>query len=78
MHNDLKLTELLPTDVSKFHNRPYLVIHANKFAGQLTKQIKDPVVKKISACIGSVNQFTNSVDLLGNEKLLKKLKTLYK
>lgn len=78
MHNDLRLTEPQPTDVSEFYSRPYLVIRAGKFANQLIMQIKDPVVKKIPSLIGSVNQFTNSVDLLGNERLLNKMKVLYK
>ena len=77
MHNSLKLTKPIVTDVSGFHNRPYLVIHGDIFAGELKKKIKDPTVKKISADIGSVNQFTNTVDLLDNNELLKKLKILY-
>jgi len=78
MHNDLKLTKPLATDVSCFYDRPYLVIHGDVFAKELRKKIKDPTVIKISATIGSVNQFTNSVDLLDNDEMLKRLKTLYK
>lgn len=78
MHNDLKLTKPLSTDVSRFHDRPYLVIHGEVFANELKKKIKDPTVKKIAGDIGSVNQFSNSIDLLENDKLLKKLKVLYR
>ncbi|KKQ80816.1 MAG: hypothetical protein UT02_C0002G0041 [Parcubacteria group bacterium GW2011_GWC2_38_7] len=78
MHNNLKITKPLATDVSSFHDRPYLVIHGDVFANELKKKIKDSAVKKISADIGSVNQLSNTVDLLENDKLLKKLGILYR
>jgi hypothetical protein len=78
MHNSLKLTKPLAINVSNFHDRPYLVIHGDIFASELKKKIKDPIVKKISADIGSVNQLSNTVDLLENDKLLKNLKVLYR
>lgn len=78
MHNDLKLTKPLAAAVSSFHDRPYLVIHGDVFANELKKEIKDPAVKKISADIGSVNQLSNTVDLLENDELMKKLKILYR
>ena len=77
MHNSLKLTKPIPVNVSTFHNRPYLVIHGDVFANKIKEKIKDPNVRKISANIGSVNQLSNTVDLLVNDKLLKKLKVLY-
>ena len=78
MHNNLKLTKPLVTEVSGFHDRPYLVIHGEVFANEIKKKIKNPAVKKISAPIGSVNQLSNTVDLLENNTLLKKLKVLYR
>ncbi len=78
MHNDLKITRPLPTAVSAFHNRPYLVIHGEIFAIAIKKKIKDPAVKKLPADIGSVNQLTNTVDLLDNNTMLKRLKVLYR
>jgi hypothetical protein len=78
MHNDLKITKPLATDVLSFHDRPYLVIHGDVFANEIKKKIKDPPVKRISSDIGSVNQLSNTVDLLKNDKLLKKLGVLYR
>lgn len=78
MHNGLKITRLLSTAVSAFHDRPYLVIHGETFAGEIKKKIKDPTVKILPADIGSVNQFTNTVDLLDNNELLNKMKVLYR
>ncbi len=77
MHNELKITKPLVTKVSSFHDRPYLVIHGDTFANELKKQIKDSKIKKFPADIGSVNQLSNTVDLLENDSLLKKLKVLY-
>jgi len=82
MHNNLKLTKPLPTKTTSFHERPYHVIHGDIFAKELRKRIKDPDIRKIPTNIGSVNQFTNSVDILvdilDEERMLGKLKVLYK
>lgn len=78
IHNNLKITRPLPTAVSAFHDRPYMVIHGEIFAGEIKKKIQDPAVKKLPADIGSVNQFTNTVDLLDNNELLNKMKILYR
>ena len=78
MHNDLKITKTLPQKVSPFHDRPYLVIHGGIFAQEIKRRIQDPLLKKIPVLIGSVNQLSHTVDLLENDKLLKKLKVLYR
>jgi hypothetical protein len=78
MHNALKITKPLATKVSSFHDRPYLVIHGDIFANELMKKIKNPTVKKFPKNIGSVNQLTNTIDLLDNDVLLERLRFLYK
>ncbi len=78
MHNDLKITKPLKIEVSNFHGRPYQVIHGEIFAIEIKKKIKDPAVKNISSYIGSVNQLSQTVDLLENDSLLNKLKVLYR
>lgn len=77
-HNALKITKPLPTKVSNFHDRPYLVIHGDIFSTEIKKKIKNRVLKNFKSDIGSVNQITNSVDLLENDELLKRMKNLYK
>ncbi|MCX6779456.1 MAG: DUF4037 domain-containing protein [Candidatus Magasanikbacteria bacterium] len=77
LHNKLGITKTLPTKASYFFDRPYLVIHGDVFANEIKKKIKDKAIRSISVCIGSVNQLSNSVDLLDDNKLLKKLKDLY-
>ncbi len=78
IHNRLKITKPLPIKVSNFHDRPYLVIHGDVFATEVKKKITSKVIRKIKNNIGSVNQITNSVDLLENNNLLKKMEVLYK
>lgn len=78
IHNSLKITKPLATKVSEFHDRPYLVIHGDIFAKEIKKQIQNKTILNIKSGIGSVNQITNTVDLLENDKLLKRMKKLYK
>jgi len=77
MHNDLGITKPLPVKVSAFYDRPYMVIHGDLFADEIIKNIRNDKIQNFRSNIGSVNQITNSVDLLENDQLLKKLKKLY-
>jgi len=78
IHNSLKITKPIATKVSEFHDRPYLVIHGDVFAEEIKKQIQSKTILNIKSGIGSVNQITNTVDLLENDKLLKRMKKLYR
>lgn len=75
MHNKLKITKPLKTKVSKYHNREYLVIHADAFAQAILKAVKE--AQKLTPNIGSINQFIDSTDVNDNIKLLDKLKILF-
>lgn len=78
-HNSLKITAPLDTKATSYYERPYLVIHADRFAGEIKKAIIDKEAKKISEKnIGSVDQFINSTDVLSHSDLCKKLKVVYK
>ena len=78
MHNSLKVTKPLSTKTSHFFDRPYSVIRGDIFAREIKKKIKEPTLNNLRACIGSVNQLTNSVDLLDDNRFLKKMEALYK
>ncbi len=75
-HNSLNITESLPTKVSKYHDRPYLVIHASKFALAIRKQIKDKRIRSLPL-IGSIDQLTDNSSLLENHGKRRQLKILY-
>ena len=77
MHNKLNITKSLPTKVTEFYDRPYLVIHWDMFAEEIKKQIKNKDILNIKSDIGTVNQITNTVDLLENNELLQRMKNLY-
>lgn len=78
IYNRLKITKSLPEKVSKFHNRPYLVIWGGKFAKEIREKIKDKEIRKIKFNIGAVDQFSDSTDVLENPELCKKLKSIFR
>ena len=79
MHNALGITDPLPADVSRYHGRPYRVIHGDQFAEAIRAQIKDAAVSQIAAgrLIGSIDQFSDSTDLREASHLRHYLKALY-
>ncbi|MCX6770543.1 MAG: DUF4037 domain-containing protein [Candidatus Micrarchaeota archaeon] len=77
MHNSLKLTKPIQDKATRFFSRQYLVIHGDAFAKELKGKIRDKTLKKMTACIGSANQLSDNSDFLDNNRLLKKMKSLY-
>jgi hypothetical protein len=77
MHARLGITPPLPTQVSNYHGRPFLVIHAEVFVAAIRDQISDEKVRHISTNIGGVDVFSNSADLLEATHLRQRLKSLY-
>jgi hypothetical protein len=77
MHNHLAITPPLPDRVSSFHGRPFLVIHGEVFAQAVSASIHDPEVQALPAYAGSVNQFLDSVDVLDNLDLCRRLNGLF-
>ncbi|MBS1957055.1 MAG: DUF4037 domain-containing protein [Cyanobacteria bacterium SZAS-4] len=78
-HNLLRITEELPTSVRQFHGRPFAVISMGDFSKAIFAQIKDPVVIKIAQKrpIGSIDQFSDSTDLISDANVRPALKSLY-
>ena len=72
-HNALGITRPLDTGVSRYHGRPYLVIHAELFVEEIRKAISDEEIKSIGPTIGSVNQFADSTDVADDLALCRKL-----
>jgi hypothetical protein len=78
MHNALGVTPPLGTKVSPFHSRPYLVIHAERFAAAIDAAITDPEVSSIPIKAGSVDQLTDNSDVLGKPEVYGRLRALYR
>jgi hypothetical protein len=64
-HNDLGLTAPLDPHVRRFHNRPYRVLHAQRFAAALMRTVTDPAVRELPLT-GTVDQFADSTDALAH------------
>jgi hypothetical protein len=77
MHNDLGLTDPLPADVRPFHGRPFSVIFGDRFADALRARIVDPEVRAIRWVIGTVDQWSDSTDLLEATALRPQLEALH-
>jgi Domain of unknown function (DUF4037) len=79
LHNELAITKEMPTKVRNFHERPFLVISMGTFSKAILAQIQDPNVLKVAQKhpIGSIDQFSDSTDLLSNASWRPKLRTLY-
>jgi len=77
MHNVLDVTAPLPTAVSQFHERPFLVPHADRFAEALDAAITSDEVRALPAHLGGIDQYVDSTDVLDNPRRFGQLKLLY-
>ena len=75
--NSLSITKSpISTRVSNYFGRPYLIIHGDRFAREIQKQIHDPRIR-ILLLIGSIDQLTGETDILTNEQRLGQFLALY-
>jgi len=80
MHNALGITDPLPTQVSAFHSRPFMVIHGERFAEAIRETITDDAIKQIAErpLIGAVDQFSDSTDILESAQWRETLTGFYR
>jgi hypothetical protein len=76
-HNSLGITEVAPDSVASFHGRPFMVIHADRFAEAAERAIVDDDVRRLPKRAGSVNQWSDATDILERPPLLHRLRALY-
>ena len=77
MHNELGITEPLPTKASQFHSRPFLVIQADNFADAIRAAITNEEVRVLPTHLGAIDQFVDSTDVLSNPEWFNRFKLLY-
>jgi Domain of unknown function (DUF4037) len=77
LHNRLGVSDPVDDQVSPYHQRPYLVIHAENFAHSLWDQIQDESLKRLRFKGGSINQWVNSDEQISNAWFCQQLKPLY-
>ncbi|MFC4110089.1 DUF4037 domain-containing protein [Micromonospora zhanjiangensis] len=61
--NETGLAEPVEPTVRPFHHRPFLVLHADRFAAALRAAITDPALRQRPP-VGAVDQFVDSTDVL--------------
>ena len=78
-HNRLALTESMPENTRCFFGRPFRVIALHGFAEALLRTIHDPEVARLAQGrpIGSIDQFSDSTELLEASELRPALRALY-
>jgi len=79
MHNRLGITEQLPVTIASFYGRPFQVIYGGRFAAAICAQIADQEVRSIAArrLIGSIDQWSDSTDMLADPCWRQTLRGLY-
>jgi uncharacterized protein DUF4037 len=79
MHNRLEITAPLSTEPRDFFGRPFRVIELHGFADRILALIKDERVQRIAARgpIGSLDQFSDSTDLVSHAAWRATLRKLY-
>jgi hypothetical protein len=80
MHNDLKITPHLSTEITQFFNRPFKIIGGERFATAITKRIGDAEIARLAErlLIGSLDIFSDNTDLLEDASVRLPLKSLFK
>ena len=77
MHNALGITEPVPARVSRFHNRPFLVIQGGDIASAIWDAIDDAEVLALPYGLGKIDQYVNSTDVLSHTERCRKQAVLY-
>ena len=77
MHNQLQLTPALSVEVESYYNRPYRVIHADRFAEAIQATITDPAIIHVPAPIGAIDQFVDSTDVTEHPRFCRRLTVMF-
>lgn len=64
--NALDVTEAEAPTVRGFHDRPYRVLGAGRFAAAALRAIRDPEVAALAPGLGAIDQFVDSTDVLSD------------
>ncbi len=76
--NELRLCPPIEATASRFHDRPFLVIHGERFSDAIRAAIHDPAVLALPEHLGGIDQVSDSTDLLSYPKLRTRLRSLYR
>lgn len=73
-HNGLAVTPPVPAEASPFYDRPFRVIHGDRFATALLEAVGSAEVRSFPLHLGGVDQFVDSTDVLDDPSRLGRLK----
>lgn len=77
MHNALGITAPIPPHVSPFYDRPYQVIHGDRFWQAIVTRITDHEVRHLPRLAGSTTQWADSTDVQTYPNWFPRLRALY-
>jgi hypothetical protein len=79
IHNQLGITEQMPEKVVSFYGRPFQVIYGGGFAAAICARISHPDLRRIASrrLIGSIDQWSDSTDMLADPVWRQTLRGLY-
>jgi hypothetical protein len=77
LHNDLGITDSLTTELSQFHNRPFMIIQADKFADAIYAKIEDDEVKQLPKYLGAIDQYVDSTEVLSYTEKFRRFWSMY-
>ncbi|GAB3819896.1 DUF4037 domain-containing protein [Kribbella italica] len=75
-HNKLGITDEVDPTARQFHERPAMVLGAERFVDACLAQVHDAGLKDLPL-IGSIDQISDSTDLLSNPAAYRRLSTIY-
>jgi hypothetical protein len=80
MHNALGVTPPLAEAVSRFHDRPFRVIHGEQFCTAIVAQIRDAEVVELAKrpLIGGIDQLSDNVALVSHISWRERVSALYR
>ncbi len=67
----------MPTEVSQFHDRPFMVIQGERFARAIWETITDKEVRALPYGVGKSDQYVDSSDILSHPERFPRLASLY-
>ncbi len=78
MQNDLGITAPLDPHTRRYHDRPFTVIHAERFAAAIRATIANDMLRNTASFIGGIDQWVDSTDFLTHADRVARLRSLYR
>lgn len=76
LHNAAGLTEMVEPTVGLFHQRPFRVLHSDRFVAACLARVRDDWLRS-RPLLGSIDQVVDSTDVLAYPELARSLRALY-